>query len=97
MRRDRRLLIPIGLFLVSLVALAVQAWTVAIYIQSSILDPNWETMVQMFGVEAPANGPDVFCFDYCAPKLPFVAGWIGIGAFLAGLLSLIFRWWKSQA
>ena len=96
MRRDRRLLIPLGLLLVSFVALTIQAVIVAHYIYSSVLDPNWESFVALYGVEPPANGPDVFCFDYCAPKLPFIAGWLGIGAFLSGLISLTYIWFKPR-
>jgi len=89
-------LIPIGLFVVSFAALAVEAWIVAVYIHSSVLDPNWESMVHIFGVEPPAHGPGVYCFDYCAPRLPFLAGWIGIGTFLSGLTSLAYIWFKPR-
>ena len=51
MRRDRRLLIPLGLLLVSFVALTIQAVIVAHYIYSSVLDPNWESFVALYGVE----------------------------------------------
>jgi hypothetical protein len=96
-RRDRRLLIPICLLLISLSAMVIQAQILDIYITSAIVDENWETMVQLFGVEAPAHGPTQFCFGRCAPELPFVAGWIGTGSFLAGLISLIVIWWKPKS
>lgn len=96
MKRDWRLLMPIALLLISLATLAYQTIVVTNYIHSSVLDPNWETFVYLYGVEAPANGPDQFCFDYCAPDLPFVAGWIGIGCFLSALLSLIYIWFRPK-
>ena len=84
-------------FLIALIALSVQAVIVSHYIYSSVLDHNWESFVAFYGVEAPAKGPNVFCFDYCAPKLPFLAGWTSIGCFLAGLISLGVIWWKPKA
>lgn len=97
MRRDRRLLIPISLMLISFVALTIQAWILEIYVTSAIMDQNWETMALRFGVEVPDNGPVRFCFDRCAPELPFIAGWIGIASFLMSLISLIVIWWKPKS
>ena len=96
MTRDRRLLIPFGLFLASFAALAIQAVIVAHYIYSSVLDSNWESFIAIYGVEPPV-GPNQLCFDYCAPKLPFLAGWLGIGAFLGGLISLAYVWLKPRS
>lgn len=96
MKKDRRLLIPLGLLLVAFVSIFVQSWIVGDYIYSSIMDHNWESFAQKYGVEAPANGPNVYCLDYCAPELPFAAGWIGIATFLSGLASLTYIWFKPR-
>ena len=89
-------MIPLGLLLISLVALTAQSFVVAQYIHSSIMDPNWESFAKMFGVEPPPNGPNAYCLDYCAPKLPFLSGWLGIGAFLGGVISLTYIWFKPR-
>ena len=97
MTRDRRLLIPLGLMLVALVALAAQSIIVGHYIDSSIMDSNWESFVMIYGVEAPADGSSgVACLDYCAPRLPFVAGWLGISAFVGAIISIIYIWFKPR-
>ncbi len=93
MRRDRRLLGAMALFGTSFIAALVQAWIVNLYIQAAVLG-GWDQFAAFFGVTAPSSGPDKFCFDYCAPELPFIAGWIAIGAFLSGFFSLICIWWK---
>jgi hypothetical protein len=93
MRRDRRLLIAILRFLGSLIAGLVQAVILRAYVAAAVLG-DWTYFADTFSVEAPASGPDVFCFDYCAPDLPFVAGWTGIASFLAGLILLAYAWWK---
>ena len=95
MTRDRRLLIAMLLFAGSLTAWAVQVWITALYINASIMG-NWTWFADTFSLEAPATGPNEFCFDSCAPNLPFVAGWIGIGAFLAGWIVLAYAWWKPR-
>ena len=102
MNRDRRLLIPLGLMVVSFVALAVQALIVNHYIFSSVMDHNWEGFSAIYGVEPPAlnkdigNGMTVTCLDYCAPKLPFIPGWIGIVAFLGSIMSLFIIWFRPR-
>ena len=93
MNGDRRLLIAMLLFLGSAIAWTVQAWIVQAYIFSAVMG-GWDQFADYFGVEAPASGPDRFCFGYCAPDLPFVAGWIGILAFLSAWIMLAFAWWK---
>ena len=95
MRRDRRLLAAMLLFAGSLVAWAVQVWITALYIDASIMG-DWTWFAETFSVKAPARGPDVFCLDYCAPNLPFVAGWIGLVAFLAGWIMLANAWRKPS-
>ena len=95
MRRDRRLLSAMLLFLISLIAWAVQAWIVQAYIFSAVMG-GWDQFADFFGVEAPASGPVVFCLDYCAPELPFMAGWIAIAAFVSGWITMAYAWWKPN-
>ncbi|MXP29611.1 hypothetical protein GRI58_12370 [Porphyrobacter algicida] len=96
MRRDRRLLFAMVLFSISLIAGAIQAWIVQAYIYHAIMG-SWEQFAEFFGVEAPTSGPNAFCFDYCAPKLPFAAGWIAITAFVIGWITLAYAWWKPRS
>jgi len=95
MRRDRRLLIAMLLLVGSFTAWAIQVWITALYIEAAIWG-DWTWFADTFSVEAPARGPDVFCFGRCAPNLPFVAGWIGIGGFLTGSIMLVNAWWKPR-
>ena len=95
MRRDGRLLIAMLLFVCSLIAWAIQAWIVQVYIYSAVMG-GWDQFAEFFGVEIPASGPDEFCFDYCAPSLPFAAGWIGISTFLVGWIIVAYAWWKPR-
>ncbi len=96
MRRDRRLLIAALLFAGSFTACAVQVWITALYIEASIMG-DWSWFAETFGMEAPVHGPIEFCFGRCAPNLPFVAGWIGMSAFLAGWIMLANAWWKPRS
>jgi hypothetical protein len=96
MRRDRRLLIAMLLFFGSLVAGLVQAFILRAYVAAAVLG-DWTYFADTFSVGAPASGPDGFCFDYCAPDLPFVSGWTGIASFLAGLILLAYAWWKPRS
>lgn len=95
MNRDRRLLAAMLFFLVALSALLVQAWVVRLYLNAAIMG-NWSWFGSKFHVAIPPFGPNKFCFDYCAPDLPFVAGWIGIASFIFGLLLLCLAWWKPK-
>lgn len=95
MRRDRRLLIAMLLLITAAIAGLVQAWVIRLYINAAILD-HWVWFAETFGVEAPASGPDKFCFDYCAPHLPFLAGWISVAAFFTSLLAVTLAWWKPK-
>ena len=95
MRRDGRLLAAMALFAAALVAGGVQAWIAALYIHAAVLG-NWTGFAETFSVEAPPSGPEVFCFDYCAPELPFLIGWIGIAAFSLGWIVLAYAWWKPR-
>lgn len=96
MRRDRRLLIAMLLFAGSLTACAIQIWITALYIDASMMG-HWAWFAETFGVSAPASGPNVFCFDSCAPDLPFAAGWIAVCTFLAGWVMLANAWCKPRS
>ncbi len=95
--RDRRLLMAMLLFLAALIAGLIQTWIVHLYIVAAVMGGQayWDHFVDLFGLD-PVTVPGQICFDYCAPDLPFVAGWIGIAAFLAGWIILGFAWWKSK-
>ena len=95
MRRDVRLLVAMFLFAVSLMAGGVQAWITALYIDAAVMG-DWTWFAETFSVEAPASGPNTFCLDYCAADFPFIAGWIGIGAFVLGWIMLAYAWWKPR-
>lgn len=95
MKRNRRLLAAMLLFLASVVAGVVQAWIVQAYITSAVMG-GWEQFAEFFGVTAPDSGPVKFCFDYCAPKLPFTPGWIAIFSFMGGLIITAHAWWKPR-
>lgn len=96
MRHDRRLLLAVLLFAGSAIAWALQVWITALYIDAAVMR-NWAWFADTFSVEAPASGPNEFCFDYCAPALPFIAGWIGLGTFVAGWIILASAWWKLRS
>ena len=96
MRRDRRLLIAMLLFAIALVACAVQAQITALYIDSAVLG-GWTWFARTFSVEVPGSGPSEYCFDYCAPPLPFLAGWISLASFVLGWAVLAYAWWSPRA
>ena len=88
LKRDRRLLVALMLFLAALIASLIQAWIVNLYIVAAVMGGGyWDHFIELFGLD-PIVGPNQFCFDYCAPTLPFLAGWIGIIAFLSGCLTV---------
>lgn len=95
MRRDRRLLLAMLSFAASLIAWATQAWITKLYIDAAVLG-GWEWFAETFSVEAPPSGPEVYCFDYCAPELPFLFGWVGVAAFALGWIMLAYAWWKPR-
>ena len=95
MKRDRRLLIALMIFVISLVACVVQAWVTALYIDAAVTG-NWTWFARTFSVAAPASAPEVFCFDHCAPEIPFLAGWVSIAAFTAACAMLAHAWWKPR-
>lgn len=94
MRRDRRLLFATCLFAASLIAGVIQAWITKLYIDAAVLG-NWAWFAETFSVDAP-SGPELFCFDYCAPELPFLFGWVGLTAFSIGWITLAYAWWKPR-
>ena len=99
MNRDMRLLIAMLLFAGALIAGLVQAVIASLYIWSIVMDGG-AGFAELFSVEFPreeAMRDGMVCFDFCAPALPLVAGWIGIAAFLGGWFILAHAWWKPKA
>lgn len=95
MRRDKRLLVAMLSLITAALAGLVQAWITRLYLDAAILG-HWAWFADTFGVEAPASGPNKFCFDNCAPPLPLLAGWISFAMFVTGLLALTLAWWKPK-
>lgn len=93
MRRDRRLSIALVLLLTTVIAAAGQVWITSLYIDALALG-NWAWFSETFRVETPLAGASQFCFDRCAPNLPFIVGWIGLGSLLAAIMMLAIVWWK---
>jgi hypothetical protein len=96
LRRDRRLLLALILFSAALVAGIIQAWIIRLYITAAVMGGGdyWDHFVGVFGGRSVANRPNSFCFDYCAPALPFIAGWIAISAFVGGVFAVLLAWLK---
>lgn len=96
MKRDHRLLIAMLLFLVAVIAGLIQAWIVNLFIVAAVMGGGyWDHFIELFGLD-PITGPNQACFGYCAPSLPFIAGWIGIAAFSAGCFLVAYAWWKPR-
>lgn len=95
-KRDIRLLIALLLFSLAAIAGLVQSWVLLLYIES-IIARDWTYFSNKFSVEAPASGPDVFCFGRCVAELPFLAGWIGLVAFILGMALLAYCWCKPRS
>jgi hypothetical protein len=96
-RRDRRLLLALVLFLASGVACFAQAWILNLYIWS--LDGrDWSDFLRVFPSHATETPPEEYyrCLDTCHPDLPFFPGWIAIISFCSGLAVLAISWWKSK-
>lgn len=95
MKRDKRLLVALILFVFSLIAGLVQSVILRLFIDAAVIG-NWTHFAKTFSVDAPATGPNVACFDYCAPDLPFIPGWIALAAFSGGAFILAHTWWKPK-
>ena len=96
LKRDRRLLIALMLFLAAALAGVIQAWIVNRYIVAAVMGGGyWDQFIELFDLE-PITGPNQACFDYCAPSLPFFAGWIALGAFVGGCIFVAHAWWKPE-
>lgn len=95
-KRDLRLAIALLLLVFSAIAAVLQSVIVANWMNASVLG-HWEWFVDTWGGELPARGPNVFCFDWCAPDLPFWAGWIAIGGFAASFVLIAWAGWKPKA
>lgn len=95
MRRDRRLLIAMLLFITAMVACAVQVQITSLYIDAAVLG-GWTWFTKTFSVEMPGSNTGQVCFDYCAPALPMFAGWIALAAFVLGWATLAYAWWSPR-
>ena len=91
LERDKRLIFPLSCLLVTLVASLIQGFTLAGYVEASYTG-NWDYFATHYGVEIPE-----LCFGICAPKLPFVFGWIAIATFVAAFASLILIYWRPKS
>lgn len=91
LERDKRLIFPISCLFVALVTGLLQGITLNGYVEASYTR-DWEYFASNYGVEIPG-----LCFGICAPKLPFMFGWIAITTFLAAFLSLLFIYWRPQS
>lgn len=87
MRRDKRLLGAMSLFVASAIAWLIQAGIVRAYVYAAVMG-NWSEFSSFFGVCPPSKN----CLDYCVANLPFIAGWLGIGCFLLGFALLFAAW-----
>jgi hypothetical protein len=93
-KRDRRLLVSLLLLIAALVAIYIQAFVTTIYHHAAASN-DWALLLKYFPSAAlPPVPPGAVCFDNCSPDLPFIAGWVAIGCFALGLLSLTYCWWK---
>ena len=95
-RRDRRLAIALLLFAFAAMAATLQSVIAANWMNATVIG-HWEWFVDTWGGELPARGPKVFCFDWCAPELPFWAGWLAIGCFASGFVLIAWTWWRPKA
>ncbi|TIX50327.1 hypothetical protein [Alteraurantiacibacter aquimixticola] len=91
MKRDRRLLFAIFAFGASFLAVCVQAWITASYVFAAVMG-QWDQFSELFGVASPPE----FCFDYCAPKLPIMAGLVALALFWIGLTLITIAWWNPK-
>ena len=92
-RRDRRLLAALALIAVGSVCALAQAIIVRAYITSA-LTGHWDWFRRTFAVQVPGSEPNTFCFDWCAPAIPFLAGWVAIACLLVAAAFVIQAWRK---
>lgn len=97
-RRDRRLLLALMLFLSSGVACLAQTWVLNLYIWS-VDSRDWSHFLSFFPSYATETPPEQYyhCLGRCYPDLPFFPGWIGLISFCLGLAVLAYSWWKSKS
>lgn len=96
MKRDRRLLIAMLFFLIAVIAGCVQVWIVSLYVYAAVMgQAYWDRFIALFGLE-PITKPGEFCFDFCAPAMPLLAGEIAGGAFLVGWTIVAVAWWRPR-
>jgi hypothetical protein len=100
MVRDGRLLIAMLLFAGSSIAWLAQAAILWPHVNAIVVDAR-AGYAMTFPVEPPLGAGEEYgqwaCLDDCIPAYTFLAGWIGIAAFLVGWLILARAWWKPKA
>lgn len=94
--RDGRLLISLLFLIMSAVFALVQSWIVHLYIDS-VIAGDWTYFSDLFFVNAPASGPDKFCFDRCVADLPLFPGYAAACCFLIGIMTLGHVWLRPRA
>ncbi|MBH0111421.1 hypothetical protein I5E68_00460 [Novosphingobium sp. YJ-S2-02] len=95
-RRDRRLLAGLILLAAGSVCALAQAIIVRAYITFAVMG-HWDWFGRTFAVRVPAKGPETFCFDWCAPKMPFMAGSLAMACLFVATALLLQAWRKPFA
>lgn len=83
------------LFITSAVFVLVQCWIVHLYIDS-VITGDWTYFSDLFSVNAPASGPDKFCFDRCVADLPLFPGYAAACCFFVGMMTLVHVWLRPK-
>jgi hypothetical protein len=91
--RDRKIPIAFAFLMLCMFATLYQAFILKLYITTAVMG-DWKQFSKVFSVPLPVKS-DQFCFDYCAPKLPFFWGWVGIASFVSAAVIIAYCWWKS--
>jgi hypothetical protein len=94
--RDPRLLVALLLLVVAAVSLLIQAWISALYVASAKAQ-NWAYYLELFPSFARPTAPGTYCLDDCSPYHPLLPGGAGVVTFLAGVVVLVFSWWKPKS
>ena len=95
-RRDRRLLAALILFAVGSVCALAQAIIVRAYVTSAVMG-HWDWFGRTFSVQVPGSEPNTVCFDWCAPKMPFLAGYLAMACLLVAAALVLQAWRKPFA
>jgi hypothetical protein len=91
MRRDKRLLGSILLFVAAIPFALYQGFLTKSYIRAATLG-QLDSFAKYLGLPQPPE----FCLDFCGPELPFTAGYIAITCVVAAMLLVVAAWWKPK-